>query len=117
MNRFSEIFSTDLTTTIFCLSSMTFLLLYVAGIVMLRKWSRIAARTSVFHRHFISGFGAALMATAFGFGLHAADVTMASARGQSEATYSISPQELHRSVDMKSLPVQTIEDQTLVFPK
>jgi hypothetical protein len=114
MNRFPEILSTDLTATIFFFSSMTFLLLYVVGSIVLRKWSRIAERTSAIHRHFISGFGAALVATVVGFGLHAANVTMASARGQSAV---ISPQQLHRSIDMKALPVQEIDDQTFVFPK
>ena len=115
MNKFSEILSTDLTATIFFFSSMTFLLLYVAGFIVLRRWGRIAERTSAIHRHFISGFGAALVAAVVGFGLHAANVTMASARGQSGAT--ISPQQLHRSIEMKTLPVQTIEDRTFVFPK
>jgi hypothetical protein len=114
MNRFSEILSTDLTATIFFFSSMTFLLLYVAGFIVLRKWSRIAGRTSAIHRHFISGCGAALVATAVGFALHAANVTMASARAQSGV---ISPQELHRSIEMKALPVQENDDQTFVFPK
>jgi hypothetical protein len=117
MSRFPEILSTDLTTTIFFFSSMTFLLLYVAGFIVLRKWRRIAERTSTVHRHFISGFGAALAAMAVGFGLHAANVTIASARGQAAATHAISPQELHRSIEMKSLPVQMIDDQTFVFPK
>jgi uncharacterized membrane protein len=115
MNRFSEILSTDLTTTNFCFSTMTFLLLYVVGFIALRKWGPIAERTSAIHRHFISGFGAALVAAALGFGLHAANVTMASAKGQSEAT--ISPQQIHRSMEMKTMQVQEIDDQTFVFPK
>jgi hypothetical protein len=115
MNRFSGILGTDLTTTIFFFSSMAFLLLYVAGFIVLRKWGRIAERTSAVHRHFISGCGAALVAIALGFGLHTLNVSMASAGGRSGAT--ISPQQLHRSMEMKALPVQEIDDQTFVFPK
>jgi len=64
----------------------------------------------------ISGLGAALAAVAVGFGLHAANVTIASARTQSGTVHSISLRELHRSVDMKALPVQHFEDQTFIFP-
>jgi hypothetical protein len=64
----------------------------------------------------ISGLGAALAAVAVGFGLHAANVSIASARVQFGGVHSISLQDLHRSVDMKSLQVEHFEDQTFVFP-
>jgi hypothetical protein len=116
MNEFSEIFGTDLTTEIFCFSSIMFLLLYAAGFVFLQKWSRTAGRTTAIHRHAISGLGAALVAMAVGFALHAVNITVASARAQSGAAASISPLELHRSIGTKSIPVQRFEDQTFVFP-
>jgi hypothetical protein len=116
MNEFSEIFSGDLTVEILCVSSIVLLLLYGAGFDLLRRWKRTALRMPAVQRHVISGLGAALVAMAVGFGLHAANVTIASARTQSGAMNSISPQELHRSVEMKSLPVQHFEDQTFVFP-
>jgi hypothetical protein len=116
MNEFSEIFSTDLTTEIFCFSSIMFLLLYAAGFVFLQKWSRTAGRTTAIHRHAISGLGAALVAMAVGFALHAVNITVASARAQSGAAASISPLELHRGIGTKSIPVQKFEDQTFVFP-
>jgi hypothetical protein len=115
MNELSAIFDNDLTTAIFCFSSIAFLLLYVAGFILLQRWSRTSGRISAIHRHVISGLGATLMAMGVGFGLHAANVAMASARGQPGTTTSISPQELHHSIG-KSLPVQKFEDQTFVFP-
>jgi hypothetical protein len=115
MNELSVIFDSDLTTAVFCFSSIAFLLLYVAGFILLQRWSRTSGRISAIHRHVISGLGATLVAMGMGFGLHAANVAMASARGQLGATTSISLQELHRSIE-KSLPVQKFEDQTFVFP-
>jgi hypothetical protein len=115
MNELSVIFDSDLTTAIFCFSSIAFLLLYVAGFILLQRWTRRSGRISAIHRHIISGLGATLVAMGMGFGLHAANVAMASARGQPEATTSISPRELHHSIG-KSLPVQKFEDQTFVFP-
>jgi hypothetical protein len=116
MIEFSEIFGSDLTVEILCISTIVLLLLYGAGFTLLQKWKRTANWIPAVQRHVISGLGAALVAVAVGFGLHAANVTIASARTQSGAVNSISPQELHRSVDMKSLPVQHFEDQTFVFP-
>jgi hypothetical protein len=113
MNELSMIFDGDLTTENFYFSLIVFLLLYVAGFVLLQRWSRTFG-TSAIHRHVISGLGAALVTMGFGFALHSANVTMASVRGQSGATTSISPQELHRAIG-KSLPVQKFEDQTFVF--
>jgi hypothetical protein len=97
------IFSSDPTARIFCFSSIVFLLLYGAGFAFLQRWSRTAGRTLAIHRHAISSLGAALLAMAVGFGLYTVNVTMASARGRSAMTSSISPQELNRSIEMKSL--------------
>jgi uncharacterized membrane protein (DUF485 family) len=116
MNELFVIFGSDLTTEILCFSSIVFLLLYVASFVLLQRWSRTWGRTPAIHRHVISGLGAALTAMGVGFGLHSTNVTIASARGHSGATTSISPQELHRSIGMKSLTVKRFEDQTFVFP-
>lgn len=113
MNIVSALFGSYPASAI-CVGSLVFLLLYSAGFVAFQKWNPIAGRMPVFHRHLIPGLGAALAATGIGFWLHSADFTAASAEGQTPA--SISPQEMHRSVDTKSLPVQTFEDQMLVFP-
>ena len=98
----------------FCVSSIVFLLLYVTGFVSLQRWSSTSKRTPAIHRHLMSGLGATLVAMGVGFALHSAGVTMASVKGQSVATASISPLELHRSIG-KSLPVQNVEDQAFVF--
>jgi hypothetical protein len=116
MNQFSEIFGSDLTVEILCVSSILLLLLYGAGVSLLQRWKTTAQWIPSIQRHLISGLGAALVAMAVGFGLHTANVTIASARTQSGAMNPISPQDLHRSVEMKSLPVQHFEDQTFVFP-
>jgi hypothetical protein len=109
MIEFSEIFNGDLTTEIFCFSSVVFLLTY-AGFVLLERWK------SPIHWHVVSAIGAALAAIVAGLGLYATDVTMASARAQAAAANLISPRELHRSIDMKAIRVQEIEDLTWVFP-
>jgi hypothetical protein len=81
----------------------------------LQRWKTTAQWIPAIQRHVISGLGATLVAVVVGFGLHAANFTIASARAQSGTVNSISLQELHRSVDMKALPVQHFEDQTFVF--
>jgi hypothetical protein len=106
-------FRGDLTENV-CSSLIIFLLLYVASFVLLRRWSRTFG-TSAIPLHVISSLGAALLTMGVGFGLHSANVSMASVRGQSGVTTSIAPLELHRAI-AKSLPVQKLEDQTLVFP-
>jgi hypothetical protein len=97
-----------------CVGSLVFLFMYLAGFALFQNWSRIARPTPVIHRHIISGLSAALAAVAVVFWLHAAYVAGAAAEGRIRAATSISPQELHGLV--KSMPVQTFEDQSLVFP-
>ena len=116
MNEFSEIFGTDLTVEILGVSAILLLLLYGTGVSLLQRWKTTAQWIPAIQRHVISGLGAALVAVPVGFALHAANVTIASARAQSGTVNSISLQELHRSVDMKSLQVEHFEDQTFVFP-
>ena len=112
MNSLSALFGGDPASAI-CVGSLVFLLLYLAGFVVFQRWNRISGRMPVFHRHLIPGLGAALTATGVGFWLHSAEVATASAEGQIP---SISLQEIHDSVKAKSLPAQTFEDQSLVFP-
>jgi hypothetical protein len=88
----------------------------LAGFVLFQKWSRISRPTPVIHRHIISGLSAALAAMGVGFWLHSANVMTAAAEAQIRVPTSISPQELHQSIKMKSLPAQTFEDHTVVFP-
>jgi hypothetical protein len=98
-----------------CFGLIVFLFLYLAGFILFQRWSpSISGRMPLFHRHLIPGLGAALAAAGVGFWLHSADVTTAAAEGQAPA--SISPQELHHAVKMKPLPVQTVDDHSLVFP-
>jgi len=106
-------FGGDLAENVY-VSLILFLLLYLAGVILLRRWSRIFG-TPAIPRHVISGLGAALVTMGVGLGLHSANVTMASVRGQSGVTTSIAPLELQRAIAVP-LPVQQLEDQTLVFP-
>jgi hypothetical protein len=115
MNILSAIFGSDPAAEL-CVGSLVFLLIYLAGFVLFQRWSRISRPTPVIHRHIISGLSAALAAMGVGFWLHSANVTTASAEGQIRTPTSISPQELHQSIKMKSLPAQTFEDHTVVFP-
>jgi hypothetical protein len=116
MNGLSDIFRSDAGTEIFCFSSIVFLLVYAAGFFSLQRWSRTVGRTPAVRRHFISGLGAAVAAMGIGFALHAANVTIASAKAQGGPAATISPRQLHRAIEMKALPVQEIEDRTFVFP-
>src|SRR3984893_656328 len=115
MNILSAIFGSDPAAEI-CVGSLVFLVIYLVGFVLFQRWSRISRPTPVIHRHIISGLSAALAALGVGSWLHSANVTTASAEGQIRVPTSISPQELHQSIKMKSLPAQTFEDHTLVFP-
>jgi hypothetical protein len=112
VNLLSAMFGSDATAEM-CVGSLVFLLMYLAGFVLFRKWSRISRPTPVIHRHIISGLGAALAAMSVGVWLHAANVAPASAEGQTGS--AVTPQELHGSVKMKSMPVQTFEDQSFVY--
>ncbi len=116
MNGWPEIFRGDRTVEIVCLSSILLLLLYGSGVTVLQRWRRTAGRTPAIRQHVICGVGAALVAAAFGFGLHATNVAIASAATPLGTINSISPHELHRAVDPKGLPAQHFEDQTFVFP-
>jgi hypothetical protein len=108
MIEFFDPFSADLPVGIFCLSSLTFLLLYAAAFVFMQKWG-LATRL---YRHVISGAGAALAALAVAFMLHATVGTSASATEGN----SLSPLELHRAVGTKQLRPMEIDDRTFVYP-
>jgi hypothetical protein len=112
MNSLSAMFGSNPAAEI-CFGSIVFLSIYLVGFVFLQKWSRLSGRIPVLHRHLIPGLGAAFAATGVGFWLHAANVAMASAEA-TDAVNAMPVQELHHSV--KSMPIQTFEDQSLVFP-
>ncbi len=116
MNGLPEIFRGDFSVEIVCLSSILLLLLYGAGVTLLQRWKRTAGRTPAIRQHVICGLGAALVAAAFGFWLHATNVAIASAGTPSGTMNWISPHELHLAIDPKGLPAQHFEDQTFVFP-
>jgi len=99
-----------------CFGSLVFLVIYLAGFVLFPRWGRTYEQMAVIQRHLVPGLTAALAATGVGLWLHAANVATAAADRQTGAATSTSRQELLSSTMTKSLPVQMIEDQTLVFP-
>ena len=110
----SAMFGSDPAAEI-CVGSLVFLLIYLVGFVLFQNWSRISRPTPVIHRHIISGLSAALVALSVVFWLHATNTAAASANAQSGGV--IAPPELHGSVNMNALPVHTIEDQSLIYPR
>jgi hypothetical protein len=97
-----------------CVGTLVFLLIYLAGFVLFQKWSRISVPTPVVHRHIISGLSAALAALGVVFWLYAANGATASAKGQTGA--AVAPQELHGSVEARSMPILRFEDQSVIYP-
>jgi hypothetical protein len=102
-------------STIFFLTLSVFALLYSTAFLSLKKWSN-TVRTATLH-HLICGIAAGVAAVGIGFALHAANIVAASAKVGFATVFTISPHELHRAADMRSMPVQTFEDHSLVFPK
>ena len=54
MNEFSEIFGSDLTVEILCVSSILLLLLYGVGVSLLQRWKTTAQWIPAIQRHVIS---------------------------------------------------------------
>ena len=94
--------------------AVVFLLMYLTGFVLFQKWRRISMPTPVVHRHVISGLSAALAAMGVVFWLYAANGATASAKGQTGS--AVAPQELHGSVETRSMPVLRFEDQSVIYP-
>jgi hypothetical protein len=97
-----------------CVGSLVFLSMYLAGFVLFQNWRRISMPTPVVHRHIISALSAALAAVGVVFWLYAANGATASAKGQTGA--AVVPEELHSSVETKSMPVLRFEDQSVIYP-
>ena len=113
MNILSAIFGSDPAAEI-CVGSLVFLFIYLAGFVLFQRWGRISRPTPVIHRHIISGLSAALAAVGVVFWLYAANGATASAKGQTGS--AVAPQELHGSVETRSMPVLRFEDQSVIYP-
>src|SRR5258708_14786535 len=94
--------------------ALVFLSMYVAGVVLFQKWSRISVPTPVVHRHIIPGLSAALAAVGVVFWLYAANGATASAKGQTGS--AVAPEDFLGSGTTKSVPVLRFEDQSVIYP-
>jgi hypothetical protein len=113
MDILSATFGSDAAAEIW-VGAFVFLLMYLTGFVLFQKWRRISMPTPVVHRHIISGLSAALAAMGVVFWLYAANGATASAKGQTGS--AVAPQELHGSVETRSMPVLRFEDQSVIYP-
>ena len=109
MDEFGEIFSSELATRVYLIVSLLFVVLYVAGLLLLRGLPSPRNRRPIISQHVVPGLGAAFVAGAIGFGLYSAIVSKTVvARVQSAVT--ISPEELQRQIDMNTLPVLRVDN-------
>lgn len=107
MDELSMIFSSPPATEVFYISSIVFVLAYLAAFLLLHGRSR-APRRRAFVRHGIPALGAALIAAGVGTGLQWASVK--GAPGHPALTASVSPEQIHRSVDAKALPLREVRE-------
>jgi hypothetical protein len=109
MDEFADLFSSELATRVYLIVSLLFVLLYVAGFLLLRGLAFPRNRRPIISQHVVPGFGAALVAGAIGFGLLSAIIGKTPLpRVQSAVT--ISPEELQRQIDMNTLPILRVDN-------
>ena len=109
MDEFADLFRSELATRVYLIVSLLFVLLYVAGFLLLRVLPSPRNRRPIISQHVVPGLGAAFVAGAIGFGLYSAIVSKTVvARVQSAVT--ISPEELQRQIDMNTLPVLRVDN-------
>ena len=109
MDEFNEIFSTELSTRVYLIVSLLFVLLYVAGLLLLQGWPYSRNRRPIISQHVVPGLGAALVAGAIGFGLYSAIVNK-TAVASVQSVVTISPEELQQQIDMNILPVLRVDN-------
>ena len=109
MDEFADLFSSELATRVYLIVSLLFVLLYVAGFLLLRGLPSPRNRRPIISQHVVPGLGAALVAGAIGFGLLSTIIGKTPLpRVQSAVT--ISPTELQRQIDMNTLPVLRVDN-------
>jgi len=109
MDEFAEIISSELVTRVYLIVSLVFVLIYVAGFLLLRGWAHSRKQKPIISRHAVPGLAAALVAGAIGFGLHPAIISKTAIAGVQSAV-TISPEELQRQIDMNTLPVLRVDN-------
>jgi hypothetical protein len=107
MDELSLIFSSRPATEVFYIGSIIFILAYLAGFLVVQGWSRTPSRRTVF-RHGIPALAAALIATASAAGIHWSTIKTLAA--SPDVARSVSPEQLHRSIDAAALPVLDVRD-------
>ena len=109
MDEFAEIFSSELATRVYLIVSLLFVVLYVAGLLLLRGLPSPRNRRPIISQHVVPGLGAALVAGAIAFGLHTAFINK-TAVASVQSAVTISPEELQRQIDMNILPVLRVDN-------
>jgi hypothetical protein len=107
MTEFNQVFDGDLAERVFIIGSILFAALFAAGIFLQRPVVTGARRMAFYGKTAMTALlvAAAVSTTMGGFGVFG---------GQSNATpnspASISIGDLHKSIDVRSLPVQFVEN-------
>ena len=101
--------SSELATRVYLIVSLLFVLLYIAGFLLLRGLRSPRNRRPIISQHVVPGLGAALVAGAIGFGLLSAIIGK-SALPALQSAVTISPMELQRQIDMHTLPVLRVDN-------
>jgi hypothetical protein len=108
MDKPSIIFSSLTATAAFQAGSIAFMLSYLAGILVVHRSRSIAGRPLM--RHGIAALAAALIAGVVGVGIHRATINTATAALHAGPMASVSPEQLHRSIDAKGLAVVEVRE-------
>jgi hypothetical protein len=108
MEELSLIFSSPPAAKVFYIGSIMFMLAYVVGFMLVRAWRHAAGQRAAI-RHGIPAAAALLIAVASGAAVHWATIKATHAASPNMAR-SISPEELHRSVDAAALPVLEVRE-------
>jgi hypothetical protein len=108
MDELSIIFSSPPASEVFYAGSIAFMLAYVGGLLAPHTSRSGSGRPVV--RHGIPMVAAALVAAVVGIGVHRATVSTAAAAAHQGLTASVSPEQIHRSIDAAALPVTEVRE-------
>ena len=113
MNELNEVFDGDLAERVFLAASVSFIVLYACGILLMWRIKVVSRPDTIYHgRTAITALLLAVVITTAAGGMR---LFHSSARDADNTPASTSIIELQSSADMKSLPTQKIKDATFVF--
>lgn len=107
MTELNQVFDGDLAERVFIIGSIIFVALFACGIFLQRPIEAGARRTALYGKTAMTALvlAAAISATMGGIGLFSGP-----SRAASNGSVSISISDLQKSIDMRSLPVQVVEN-------